>query len=162
MIFVECFADHLLFSQLKVEHDEIHSGIGEVGNRMKSKRMQGKKCLGIIDNDKRQSDYFKYDFEKREESENLIFLKHHEEERHYLLKIKPAVEGFILTCAMEAEISPSKYRLPTTIPALKSLTRKKEILKNRQFIDFVHQIITREKDGIKQLKDYINTFYKIK
>ena len=161
MIFVECFADHLLFSQLKFGHDEIHSGIGEVGNRMKSERMKGKKCLGIIDNDKRQSDYFKNDFEKIEGTENLIFLKHHKE-KHYLIKIEPAVEGFILACAVQAEVSPSKYRLPDTILGLKSLTRKKEILKNQQFINFIHQIVAREEDGIKKLKDYVNAFYKIK
>ncbi len=70
-------------------------------------------AVGIIDKDKVQLGYIK-DCDTIAQTEHLTLMKHRE--RHqYLITIAPAVDGFILDCALKQNVNTEYYGIPSDL-----------------------------------------------
>lgn len=115
-IMPECYVDTNMIEYLvKSGVNHQHSCTKVVGLLNNRKDAFG---IGIIDKDKVELGYIK-DCVTVAETEHLALMKH--ESRHqYLITVKPAIDKFILDCAMELNVSPETYDLPS---GLKDFTK---------------------------------------
>lgn len=118
----ECYVDTNLIETIapplgRYNHQK---GCGTVAKVMKE-RFSDDFALGIIDKDKNQLDYLK-EFDVVHSSGNL-FLHKHKTKHHYFIQISPAVERFILSAIDTANLNLEDYGLPSSIDALKKVTK---------------------------------------
>lgn len=116
----ECYVDTNLIEYLldaRVNHQ--HSCTKVIGN-LKGV-FKDKFAIGIIDRDKKQMGYIDECVEIAA-TDHLSLLKH-KTNNHFLITIKPAVDGFILDCASTQGISPEAYGLPSTLKDFTNLSK---------------------------------------
>ena len=93
--------------------------------------------VGVIDFDKKRPKYLN-DFAEVASSGHLTLMKH-KSRPHYLVLVKPAMDGFIMSCAEEIGADLGMYGLPTDLKALtretKTVTTKKDARFKRLFED---------------------------
>jgi hypothetical protein len=123
-IITECYIDTKLIKalvppQTKYNHQQ---GCPKVVKMMQDK-FNDDFALGIIDRDKKELDYVK-EFNLVVEISNTLQLFKHKHKNHYLIFICPAVEKWIISCALDAEILLSDYGLPNDFRSLMKITKK--------------------------------------
>jgi hypothetical protein len=159
-IIVECYGDNLLIKQLKYEVIEVHSGINEVGRLMQDYK-GNRLSIGIIDADKKIFSKYLQSFKEIKKDSNIIFNKH-ADKNHYLIKICPAFEKFILQAANEVNVTRQKHKLPINDKAFYKLVKSREVKKNQNFINFVNAIVAKNPPSIAFLQKCINEAAKAK
>lgn len=126
-IIPECYIDTNLVETL-VCHDGCNhqKGCNHVARIMQTK-FAGRFAVGVIDADKRQPGYVA-EFHEIATSEHLKLLRHNNRP-HFIILISPAADGFILSCASNAEVDITQYGLS---PKLKEFTAQtKNVMSNK-------------------------------
>lgn len=117
-IIPECYVDtNMVESLLNTEGVNHQKGCFMVASVMEGKYSDGF-AVGVIDFDKRRPLYLN-DFVELASSEHLTLMKH-KSRSHYVVYVKPAMDGFILSQVAIAGINIADYGLPSD---LKSFTR---------------------------------------
>lgn len=122
-IIPECYIDTKLVKMLvppQVRYNHQH-GCSNVEKVMKE-RLRGEFALGIIDKDKKALRYLDQCQLVCEQAESLQLHKH-ENEHHYLIIIRPAMERWILNTANVAGLSLRDFDLPDDLDKLCDLTK---------------------------------------
>lgn len=148
-ILVECYGDTLLAKQMKYDYFPFHSGVGEVANTMK-KNFSNRKAIAIIDNDKNQPSYFTRECNTIKSVNGIILMKHKEFD-HYVIKISPALEDFINSCAKDKNLElfeKDKKRF-------REITKDSKLHSNTKFVNYLNKLIAKNPAGINTIKEFI-------
>ncbi|MCC8113354.1 MAG: hypothetical protein LIP03_05030 [Bacteroidales bacterium] len=94
--------------------------------------------LGIIDNDKRQHSYTK-EFIQLSDNYHISLCKH-QNRPQYLIKIHPAMDGFLLAIAGRYGINPEEYNLPPNLGEFKILTKNMNVKANDNLRRFIKSL----------------------
>ena len=117
-IIPECYVDtSLVESVLQTEGVNHQKGCFTVAGVM-SNKYKDRFAIGVIDFDKSRPLYMK-EFIEIGATEHVALMKH-KDRSHFVIYVKPAMDGFILSCAKEMGINMQDYGLPTD---LKNFTR---------------------------------------
>jgi hypothetical protein len=125
-IIPECYVDTLLAETIAPPvrgYNHQHS-CTKVLSVMEN-RLANEFALGIIDDDKIAPKSFTMFFTAVKTHGNDLALYKHTGRRHYIIKIIPAAEKFILNAAQQCGISPADYGLPTDLKELTAVTKHK-------------------------------------
>lgn len=162
-ILPECFIDTNIVNTLMKEagiYDSANHchGCNKVGDMMKNK-FKDEFALGIIDNDKKQHSY-NSEFNIIGKTEHLELLKH-KSKHQYLIKVSPAMDGFILDVANRNNISMADYELPEKLKEFTIITKD---IKAKDSINlkklFQNLLVDKEIILLKELLEYIyNNMY---
>lgn len=157
-ILPECFVDTAIVNALmKIEGcyvDPLHCyGCNKVGDMMKNK-LGDEFALGIIDNDKRQHSY-NNNFYLIGKSEHIELMKH-KSKPQYLIRISPAMDGFILDVAKRNNINMSEYDLPDNLATFITITKNAKVKDNNNLKKIVkHLVDDKEMAILRGLLGYI-------
>lgn len=120
-IIPECYIDtNLVESLITTEGCNHQKGCNTVVGTMQ-KKFANSFAVGIIDNDKRQVKYVS-EFSEIAHSGSLSLKKHHSK-FHYLIMVSPAMDGFLLKCAKELNISMEEYGYTSLLKDFTSITK---------------------------------------
>ena len=120
-IIPECFVDTSLVESLLVTEGVNHQkGCFTVAGVMDSK-LGDDFAVGVIDYDKHRPEYLDQ-FVELASSEHLQLMKHRSRS-HYVIYVKPAMDGFILSQASEAGIKVEDYGFPADLKAFTHVTK---------------------------------------
>lgn len=146
-IIPECYVDTNLIETLAppVNHYNHQKGCGTVANVMKG-HFSDRFALGIIDKDKKQIDYLK-EFSEICKTDSLILHKH-PNKPHYIIQVFPAIERFILRCAVESGISLEDYGLSSDIEKLK---KRSKTVTSKNDNDFKRMFKALKREGVNDL-----------
>lgn len=118
----ECYIDTNLAEYLLDSHGVNHQkGCNAVAKKMMESNLKDQFSIGIIDNDKRQHSYVS-EFEEIAHTQHFALLKH-KERPHYLVRINPAMDQFILDCANEQGVNLKDYGLPAELEDFTKVTK---------------------------------------
>ena len=118
----ECYIDTNLAEYLLDSHGVNHQkGCNAVAKKMMESNLKDQFSIGIIDNDKRQHSYVS-EFEEIAHTQHFALLKH-KERPHYLVRINPAMDQFILDCATEQGVNLKDYGLPAELEDFTKVTK---------------------------------------
>lgn len=154
----ECFVDTNLIKTLLNVNDVNHQmGCNHVCKVMKEK-FDDNFAVGIIDYDKKRPKYVD-EFDEIASSEHLTLLKH-SNKPHYIIFVKPAVEGFILSCVENLGVNMNDYDLSGDIEGLKKITKNVNSDRDPRFKKLFHSLeygteMSVLKNVLNHLKDNI-------
>ena len=158
-ILPECFVDtnivntFLTMEQVYTDANHCH-GCNKVGNMMQEK-LKDNFALGIIDKDKRQHSYNK-EFHSLGNTEHLELLKH-PTNQHYLIRITPAMDGFILKVAGRQCVNMSDYDLPNNLKKFTEITKNASAKDNANLKKLFKNIVNdKEMTLLKNILGYIS------
>lgn len=115
----ECFVDTALVeSLLKTDGVNHQKGCFTVSGVMENKFVDSF-AVGVVDFDKRRPAYLN-GFVEIASSSHLVLVKH-KNNPHYVIFVKPAMDGFVLSCAEELGVKMEDFGLPSN---LKAFTRE--------------------------------------
>lgn len=123
-IIIECYIDTKLIKALvppRTKYNHQH-GCPKVVKVMQD-NFKDDFSVGIIDRDKKELGYVN-EFDLVIEAPNILQLLKHRNKNHYLIFICPAVEKWIISCALDAGILLSDYGLPNDFRSLMKITKK--------------------------------------
>ena len=124
----ECFVDtNLVQILMQIKGVNHQNNCGQVTNVLMT-RFKDKFAIGVVDNDKRQSNYSK-ECDVIAKSNEITLCKH-PTAQHYLIKINHIMENFILNSAKELEVDLKEYGIPDDLDGLKNITKSKDCLEN--------------------------------
>lgn len=153
---VECFGDSVFSQQMKYEAAKVHTGIGDVINRM-VKYYSNRFALGVIDFDKGiRPGTLKNDCKEilSEKKHGLILLKH-DKRPHYFLVLVTEFEDWIDSAASEKKINRTKYKLPEDLRKFKELVKRREIEDNLNFKNYLNAIIQSNPSRIAAFRKFV-------
>ncbi len=154
-ILPECYCDTLLVMLLmQIIPNHQTNGISGVLSRME-KDFSKQKAVGIIDNDKVIKEVrakFCEKFEKVDENNLLIKMKH-KEHQNYLILLCPALERFILISARECGIPENE--IPYTEERLRRLAKSRDVENDQNLKQFLNRIIQKKATGTETLKSWL-------
>lgn len=117
----ECFVDTSLVESLLTTDGVNHQkGCFTVAGVMDSK-LGNDFAVGVIDYDKHRPEYLEQ-FVELASSAHLQLMKHRSRS-HYVVYVKPAMDGFILSQAAEAGIKVEDYGFPADLKAFTHVTK---------------------------------------
>ncbi len=122
----ECYVDTNLVETLLSLHKHFTKGVNHqmgcngVDNAIKGK-FEYSFAVGIIDADKRQPRYLD-EFDRIAGSEHLALYKHNSK-HHYIMRVSPAMDGFILACAEEVKVDMCEYGLSSDLETFTGETK---------------------------------------
>lgn len=152
----ECYGDtrlvEILLQAKKVNHQQ---GLGTISQTL-IKRFSEKRALAVVDDDKVIPPYFK-EFSIQKEAPGLVLLRHKENE-HFLIRICPALEKWLLDAAKEAGITSDDHPICKDLETLKSVTKHEYINKNQDFTRFLKALNRSASPRIQHLKSWLQDF----
>jgi len=127
-ILTECYVDTLLVKTISPPTGR-YNHQKSCNNVLKTmhKEYAEKAALGIIDDDKKTTNFGDFSLLKRH-NEQLSIYKH-KDKPHYIVKIGKAAEDFILKNAQKCNIGLAEYDLPSDLEGLKKITKHINSLK---------------------------------
>ncbi|MEY4875527.1 MAG: hypothetical protein RL708_676 [Bacteroidota bacterium] len=157
-IIAECFVDTRVANILggnnaSFNHQKNNSNVA----RVMIEKLTDDFAFGIVDNDKKQPEYFSQFNITISSNENIALKKHHSR-KHYLVFIKPAMERFLLNDAQAIQINLLDYDLSSDLDGLKNITKKQEIHKSTEFTRFIKKLKNENAPSITILKSWIDEF----
>lgn len=117
----ECYIDTNITEFLLDSHGVNHQKGCNAVAKIMIERLKDQFSIGIIDNDKTQHSYVN-EFTEIAHTRHITLLKHRERP-HYFIRISPAMDQFILDCAIEQGINPHDYGLPSTLNEFIQITK---------------------------------------
>lgn len=149
----ECYIDtnltEFLLKSTGVNHK---SGCNEVAKSMAESNLKDQFSIGIIDNDKRQPSYVK-EFIEIAHTSHIALLKH-KERPHYLVRVSPAMDGFILDCAKEQGVDLKDYGLPSALEELTKVTKDVKAKDDSRFKALFKSL--KNSEEMKKLRTVLN------
>ncbi|MDR3350133.1 MAG: hypothetical protein LBN98_00605 [Prevotellaceae bacterium] len=100
-----------------------------------NKKLADEPAIGIIDDDKVEPAGMA-DFDHIKTYKDILKLYKHRNNAHYVIKICPAMERFILAAAQECGVSPTAYNLPEGLDEFKKITKNETSKKNKDLRNF--------------------------
>ena len=129
----ECYIDTSLVEFLLASHGVNHQkGCNNVAKTMKETKFKDQFSIGVIDNDKKQPRSYVNEFNEIAHSEHILLLKHCERP-HYIVKIAPAMDQFIMDCAAEQSINLQDYNLPSKLEEFTKATKDVNVKSDPRF-----------------------------
>lgn len=154
MIFVECYADEYFLKIIGfLKKQIIHPRFACKGKVIQNVQ-KIPKSIGIIDEDPEQKppsrlkNYIKKEVSK---DKTLILLINNNEQK-FLIQISPYLEAWLINRAKKHKISPTKFNLPDNPKVMHDIVH---IEKNKNFQDFLNQLIQANDEEINILKKWI-------
>lgn len=145
----ECYADTVLVEMLGFKNPNHQLSIGTVFGEF-SKNLRKRKAVGIIDDDKKKPKSLD-EFELIEERYGIKRLR---KDKHTILMICPAFEGWIFENANAKNVDPAQYGFKTRKDFQKACKRT-DVGKNDKVKQFLNTINQKEAPGFIQLRDWI-------
>ena len=161
-IIPECYADtNLVQTLLQMRGANHQKSCGQVTNELQSK-FKDQFAVGIIDLDKKQSDYSEESVEIARSTE--ITVCRHPKTHHYLIKINNVLESFIVNCAKEVGVDLSPLGLPFEVDALMKRTKKQEAKNDPELSNYFKKLTSsKEMSLLKDVLEYLyNSTYAVK
>lgn len=155
-ILPECYADTLLIRIALAVKANHQSNISNVAKALKT-NYKNRLAIGIVDNDKTQSAYFK-EFDKIKEKDGLI-LKKHPNKKHYLIYLNPAFEQWVFDAAEVLGVEPAKYKI-RNIKYFKKVSKDINVENNQQVKNFLNTIKQKKNSPVTTLVNWINAILK--
>lgn len=122
-IIPECYINTKLIKALVPPHTRYNHQKGcSTVTKVMQERFNDDFALGIIDHDKRELGYANQ-FDLVVEVTDTLQLFKHRNKNHYLIFICPAVEKWIIACAVDAELSLPDFGLPSDFQSLTKITK---------------------------------------
>ena len=116
----ECYVDTTLTEYLlnaAVNHQ--HSCTKVIG--LLKDKFADKFAIGIIDKDKVELGYIS-ECDVIAHTQHLTFLKH-QTRPQYLITIAPAIDGFVLDCAIEQGVDPNLFGIPSDLKGFTQMSK---------------------------------------
>ena len=136
----ECFVDTALVeSVLKTDGVNHQKGCFAVSGVMENKFADGF-AVGVVDFDKRRPAYLN-GFVEVASSSHLLLVKH-KSKSHYVIFVKPAMDGFILSCVEELGIKMDDFGLPSDLKAFTRETKTITMQDDKRFRNLFHHLIS--------------------
>jgi hypothetical protein len=117
------------------------------------KNLRDNFALGIIDKDKKSVKYLE-EFDLIINGDNLKLHKH-KTKYHYIIQIAPAIEKFILECAIQANLNISEYGFPSDIQSLTKITKRETSKENKEFKRFFKAIKQGNSESFQTLSKWV-------
>ena len=155
VIFIpECYADTALIDFfLRDKSKRLHQrAISKVASAMQSETSSYIRKIGVIDNDKNQPPFFKK-FTEIKNSDNFSIL-HKPDTELYLIKLKPALEVFLINLCKEIGKQLSDFDLPNNLKQLTDITKDPSIANNPKFKRLLNEL--RETPTFQELKQFLS------
>lgn len=124
-IIPECFIDTKL-TQFLLDNRVNHQHSCNNVIRVMRKVFDNDFAVGIIDNDKHGVSYLQ-EFQLIGQTHHLCFYCHIHG-KHYIITVNPAMDKFIMDCAVDMKHSLGEFGLPTTLKEFTHLTKDENIL----------------------------------
>jgi hypothetical protein len=132
-IIPECYIDTKLIKALVPPQTRYNHQKGcSTVTKVMQERFNNDFAIGIIDRDKKELDYANQFDLIIEVPDNLQLLKHRNK-NHYLIFICPAVEKWIIACAVDADILLQDFGLPSDFLSLTKITKTSKSENNDEF-----------------------------
>lgn len=147
----ECYADTLLVHMLLKETANHQASISGVFKTLKSKAFKERKAVGIIDDDKRKDDYYKQ-FKIIQETESFNYLAH-PNKLHYLIVLKPALEGFLTQCGFAAGV---RHRLLNNKEQLKKALKNMNVGRDNDVKDLLNILFQKKALPLMKIKKILD------
>ena len=158
-IIPECYVDTNLIAYLVNNNVNHQHCCSKVVGTLKGK-FKDRFAVGIIDRDKDEVGYLS-ECEEIISSTHLCIWKHRSLP-HFLITIRPAIDGFLLDCAQEQGVSPETFGLPSELEDF--INRTKKITSNidpalRRLIEAIRE--NGEIVALKKILQYLleNTYH---
>lgn len=154
-IITECYVDTLLVETI-VPPDKGYNhqhACTKVLSTM-SKKLADVPAIGIIDDDKMEPAGMK-DFVLMKKYNDALKLYKHRDSAHYIIKICPAMEQFILDAAKQCGVSPLTCNLPEELNELRKITKHKTSKDDKNLRKLVSSLKQQGAESICQLKQWL-------
>lgn len=153
----ECNADKVFLLQIGVLLKQINKADNndKVAKAMhKQLDNYHKTIIGLTDKDKTNLPRYFHEFNLVDSNKSTFF--HHKPGTHqYIVFLKPAIEGWLLAEAKEANINPEDFGLPVEVKKLKLITANESIKNNQQFKNFIAEILKSKTTGVLFLQKHL-------
>jgi len=153
-IIPECYGDTLLLEMLgfkRLNHQT--SGIGQVIKVMRDK-YQNRLAIGVIDADKKITPTYFQEFFLEKEKNGIKLLKH-KNQRHFLIMVSPALEGFLLNAALEVELQSKSF---DSLKKLKRITKSQYVSQNQEFKSFLNTLRQKKASGFLTIQNWLKEY----
>lgn len=153
-IIPECYADtNLVQTLLQMKGANHQKSCGQVTNELQ-KKFKDKFAVGIIDLDKKQSEYSETSIEIAHSRE--LSVCRHPGSHHYLIKINNVLESFVISCSEEVGVDLSQLGLPFKVDALMKRTKKQEAKNDSELSNYFKKLVTStEMSLLKEVLEYL-------
>jgi hypothetical protein len=132
-IIPECYIDTKLIKALVPPQTRYNHQKGcSTVTKVMQKRFNDDFAVGIIDRDKKELGYASEFNLVVEITENLQLFKHRSK-NHYLIFICPAVEKWIISCAIDTDLLLQDFGLPSDFVALTKITKTSKSENNDEY-----------------------------
>lgn len=156
-IIPECYADKALIEFLIEQNTNKENGCHAVVASILSDTFQDKLAIGIIDTDKRKPKRL-FEFDDFIYEANDIVVRKRSDYNHYLIMIQPAVEKWLLNCAVLGGIDLTANALPHDLKSLKIITKKQSVVRNSIFEQLL--MVLKDTAPMQALADQIKQIIK--
>ena len=157
-IMPECFIDTNLTETISPPAGRGYNhqkGWSSVIGQMKGKRSEDF-AVGIIDKDKKSTDYIN-EFALLQSYNEQLELYKHTNKHHYIIYIIPAIEKFMLKCADEVGVSLAEFDINfETLKELTSITKSEDTKKDPKFKCLFRELLLRQAGAIVKLARWID------
>ena len=152
----ECYIDTNLAEFLLDSNGVNHQkGCNAVAKKMMESNLKDQFSIGIIDNDKRQHSYMS-EFEEIAHIQHVTLLKH-KERPHYFIRISPAMDQFILDCAVEQGVNLQDYGLPSDLSEFTKITKDVKAKNDYRFKSLFEALKdSKELSKLRSILKYLN------
>ncbi len=135
---------------------DIQNGNSGIAKAMRSQQKKFHKVIvGITDMDKKNiPDYFSH-FIKESDPDDIILKRYPESNQYLIFLCCPAIENWLLQAAASVGVEPEDFQLPSKLKEFCRLSKSQNVLKDRNFMDFIREIKKREAMPFKYLKEII-------
>lgn len=150
----ECYLDTNLIETLvpPIRGYNHQKGCGTVTQVMQN-HFSNSFAIGIIDKDKKQLVYLN-DFALINAKGGLELFKHHTRS-HFIIRILPAMERFILNNVSEAGINIEIFGLPSDFEEFKKITKTVNSKQDRRFKELFRELRKRNLADLDRLTNFI-------
>lgn len=151
-VLTECYMDtNLLETLIPPDKGYNHQkGCNTVVNVMK-KQLSNKGAIALIDNDKREVSYIN-EFEQIADTPSLQLFKHRNKP-HFIIRIDPAADSFILKSVQDAGVDMESLGLPDSLKDFTRITKQKTSKNDPVFKKLFHNI--KDVEEVKVLKQWV-------
>lgn len=151
-IIPECYVDTALVeSVLKTDGVNHQKGYFTVSVIMEGKFVDSF-AVGVVDYDKRRPAYLN-GFVEIASSSHLVLVRH-KAKPHFVIFVKPAMDGFVLSCAEELGVKMEDFGLPSNLKAFTRETKTITTQEDKRFKSLFHHL--RDASEMKMFSNVLN------
>ncbi|MFN8436455.1 MAG: hypothetical protein U0V72_02360 [Cytophagales bacterium] len=153
----ECYADTFFIDSIfKEKGDEVNHafGISQVSVSLENGHFKELIKIGFIDNDKKNVPPYFNNFEIVDESDNISFKKH-KENNIYVFVLKPAIEMFLINEIQSIGKSIEEFNLPIDLKSLKKQLKKTHVAENENYQNLISFLRNNKTIGCEFIRTHL-------